>query len=223
MNNDSYDAVVFDMDGIIFDSEKEVLLSWLEVAEKHGIENFREPYLRCIGTTRARTEQILREAYGEDFPYDEYRAEQSAMFHRKNDGGRLPVKPGVREILAFLKAEGKKIGLASSTRRETVLAELRDAGILPFFDTVITGEAVSRSKPAPDIFLFACEALGVLPGRAFAIEDSYNGIKAAAAGGLRPVMVPDLLPANEEMRELSETILPSLSDVIEYFRRSENK
>ena len=219
MRCDSYDAVVFDMDGVIFDSEKEVLLSWLEIAEKHGIKNFREPYLRCIGTTRARTEQILREAYGDDFPYDAYRAEQSAMFHQKNDGGRLPVKPGVRELLAFLKSEGKKIGLASSTRRETVLAELRDAGLLELFDTVVTGEAVQNSKPAPDIFLFACEALGVSTSRTFAIEDSYNGIKSANAGGLRPIMVPDLLPANEEMQELSETILSSLFDVIEYLKQ----
>ena len=216
---ETYDAVVFDMDGIIFDSEREVLESWLAIAEKYGIKNFREPYLRCIGTTRARTKEILQEAFGADFPYDAYRAEQSALFHEKNDGGRLPLKPGVREILAFLKKQGKKIGLASSTRRETVFAELRDAGILPFFDAVITGEAVEKSKPAPDIFLFACRALGVLPARTFAIEDSYNGIKAAFAGGLRPIMVPDLLPATAETQAISETVLKSLLDVMEYLEK----
>ena len=220
MNRQSYDAVIFDMDGIIFDSEREVLESWLIIAEKYGIPNFREPYLRCIGTTRARTMEILKEAFGEDFPYDKYRAEQSALLHQKNDGGRLPLKPGVREILTFLKEQGKKIGLASSTRRETVFAELRDAGILPFFDAVITGESVKKSKPAPDIFLFACETLGVLPGRTFAIEDSYNGIKAASAGGLRPIMVPDLLPATEEMKALSETVLKSLFHVTEYLGKN---
>ncbi|MBQ4258486.1 MAG: HAD family phosphatase [Clostridia bacterium] len=215
----SYEAVVFDMDGVIFDSEREVLESWLMIADKYGIPNFREPYLRCIGTTRARTMEILKEAFGEDFSYDEYRAEQSALFHSKNDGGRLPVKPGVREILSYLRGEGKKIGLASSSRRETVLAELRDAGILPYFDEVITGEAVSRSKPAPDIFLHACGALGVPPENAFAIEDSYNGIRSACAAGLRALMVPDLLPATEEMRSLCEAVFESLSDVTGYLRK----
>ena len=107
------------------------------------------------------------------------------------------MKPGVMELLSYLKEKGKKIALASSTRRETVINQLRWAGIIDYFDVIICGDMVARSKPAPDIFLKACQELGVSPENTYAIEDSYNGIRAAHAGQLRPIMVPDLLEANE--------------------------
>lgn len=128
------------------------------------------------------------------------------------------MKPGVVELLTFLKEEGEKIALASSTRRQTVTNQLRDAGILDFFDQVICGDMVERSKPAPDIFLKACEELGVKPERAYAIEDSYNGIRAAHAGKLHPIMVPDLLPETAEMQEKAEVVLSSLLEVISYLK-----
>ena len=211
-----FDAVVFDMDGVIFDSERAVMDCWLTLAEKYGIKDLEGPYLACTGTTMARTREIMMEAYGKDFPYDTYAKEASRMYHERYDGGRLPMKPGVSEILDFLKNAGKKIALASSTRRQTVVNQLRDAGILDYFDEVISGDMVTRSKPEPDIFLLACEKIHVSPERAYAIEDSYHGIRAAKAGGLRPVMVPDLLPANEEMKEISEAVLPDLNEVTAY-------
>ena len=176
-----------------------------------------------------RTREIMLEIYGEDFPYDIYAKESSAIYHSRYDGGRLPMKPGVVELLTFLKEDGKKIlsgkiklsyaiALASSTRRQTVTNQLKDAGILNFFDNVICGDMVEHSKPAPDIFLKACAELGVAPERAYAIEDSYNGIRAAHAGHLLPIMVPDLLPANEEMQEKAEVVLPDLFEVIAYLR-----
>ena len=211
-----FDAVVFDMDGVIFDSERAVMNCWIALAEKYGIQDIEGPYLACTGTTMARTREIMMEAYGADFPYDIYAKEASRMYHERYDGGRLPMKPGVFVILDFLKHAGKKIALASSTRRQTVVSQLRDAEILDYFDEVTTGDMVTRSKPAPDIFLLACERIHVTPERAYAIEDSYNGIRAAKAGGLRPIMVPDLLPANEEMIEISEVVLPDLKDVTVY-------
>lgn len=211
-----FDAVVFDMDGVIFDSERAVMNCWLKLADKYGIENIEKPYLACTGTTVQKTKQIMLEAYGDDFPYDEYAKEASRMYHEKYDGGRLPMKSGVVEILDFLKNNGKKIALASSTRKETVINQLRDAKILDYFDEVITGDMVSKSKPEPDIFLLACEKTGVEPSRAYAIEDSYNGIRAAYRGGLKPIMVPDLLPANREMREMAEGVIESLDDVVIY-------
>lgn len=211
-----YDAVVFDMDGVIFDSERAVMNCWMVLADKYGIENIEEPYLACTGTTMAKTKEIMLGVYGVSFPYDTYAKEASLMYHEKYDGGRLPMKKGVVELLTFLKESGKKIALASSTRRQTVINQLRDANILAFFDAVICGDMVARSKPAPDIFLKACEELGVQPERAYAIEDSYNGIRAAQAGNLRPIMVPDLLPKNEEMETLAETILDNLLDVMNY-------
>jgi HAD superfamily hydrolase (TIGR01509 family) len=211
-----YKAVVFDMDGVIFDSERAVMQCWKEVASRHNIPDIEKAILACTGTTMVRTREIMLNLYGADFPYDEYARESSAIFHSRYDGGRLPMKPGVKELLTFLKKHDKKIALASSTRHQVVTDELRDAGVIEYFDRIICGDMVSRSKPAPDIFLKACEALNISPSDSYAIEDSYNGIRAAHAGGLHPIMVPDLLPADEEMQSLAEIVLPSLTSVMEY-------
>lgn len=209
-------AVVFDMDGVIFDSERAVMQCWKEVASRHNIPDIEKAILACTGTTMVRTREIMLNLYGADFPYDEYARESSAIFHSRYDGGRLPMKPGVKELLTFLKEHDKKIALASSTRQHVVTDELRDAGVIEYFDRIICGDMVSRSKPAPDIFLKACEELNISPSDSYAIEDSYNGIRAAHAGGLHPIMVPDLLPADEEMQSLAEIVLPSLTSVMEY-------
>lgn len=211
-----YKAVVFDMDGVIFDSERAVMQCWEEIASRHNIPNIEKAILACTGTTMVRTREIMLNLYGADFPYDEYARESSAIFHSRYDGGRLPMKPGVKELLTFLKEHDKKIALASSTRQQVVTDELRDAGVIEYFDRIICGDMVSRSKPAPDIFLKACEELNISPSDSYAIEDSYNGIRAAHAGGLHPIMVPDLLPADEEMQSLAEIVLPSLTSVMEY-------
>lgn len=211
-----YKAVVFDMDGVIFDSERAVMQCWKEVASRHNIPDIEKAILACTGTTMVRTREIMLNMYGADFPYDEYARESSAIFHSRYDGGRLPMKQGVKELLTFLKEHDKKIALASSTRQQVVTDELRDAGIIEYFDRIICGDMVSRSKPAPDIFLKACEELNISPSDSYAIEDSYNGIRAAHAGGLHPIMVPDLLPADEEMQSLAEIVLPSLTSVMEY-------
>lgn len=211
-----YKAVVFDMDGVIFDSERAVMQCWKEVASRHNIPDIEKAVLACTGTTMVRTREIMLNLYGADFPYDEYASESSVIFHSRYDGGRLPMKPGVKELLTFLKEHDKKIALASSTRQQVVTDELRDAGIIRYFDRIICGDMVSRSKPAPDIFLKACEELNISPSDSYAIEDSYNGIRAAHAGGLHPIMVPDLLPADEEMQSLAEIVLPNLTSVMEY-------
>ena len=212
----SFDAVVLDMDGVIFDSERAVLDVWKELAEKYGIDGIEAPLIACIGTTAAKTREIMLEAFGEDFPYDRYAREASFVYHERYDEGRLPLKPFVFELLEFLKHAGKTIALASSTRKEVVVKELGAAGILDYFDAVVTGDMAARSKPEPDIYLLALSAVGVSPERAYAVEDSYNGIRSAYRGGLRPIMVPDMVPADEEMRSLSEAVLPDLGAVLRY-------
>lgn len=211
-----YDAVVFDMDGVIFDSERAVMNCWLELVQKYDIKDIEGPFLSCTGTTKQKTKEIMLEAYGQDFPYDEFAKEASRMFHDKYDGGNLPMKPGVVELLTYLRSSKKKIALASSTRTESVMAELRDAGLLEYFDEIVCGDMVTKSKPDPEIFLLACQKLGVEPENAYAIEDSYNGIRAAFAGKLMPIMVPDLKAADEEMRQKTVAIKDSLLEVMNY-------
>ena len=212
----SIDTVIFDMDGVIFDSEILVLQCWREVAERHGIENVDAACHECLGTNSVVSKGIFLKHYGEDFPYDEYKAEMSALFHEQAAGGKLPMKPGVTGLLQTLKKNGRKVALASSTRKAVVEQELRDAGILPYFDRVICGDMVKRSKPEPDIYLEACRQIHVMPEQAYAIEDSYNGIRSAHAAGLHPIMVPDLAPVTGEMQELSDVILDSLTEAEKY-------
>lgn len=213
-----YKAVVFDMDGVIFDSERLVIECWKEVADKYGIADIERACEACLGVNATETRESFKRFYGQDFPYDEYKKEMSEMFHSRYDGGRLPTKVGVKELLQYLKEQGKKVGLASSTRKVVVVQELTDAGLIEYFDVVVGGDMVTRSKPQPDIFLKACEELGVKPEEAFAIEDSYNGIRAAFAGKLRPLMVPDLMPVTEEMQELAECVFETLLDVKEFLK-----
>ncbi len=214
-----YKAVVFDMDGVIFDSERAVIDCWKVVADKYGVQGIEEACQEVLGVNAAETKEKFLKRYGQDFPYDAYKSEMSKLFHDLYDGGRLPLKTGVAELLQYLKRSDVKVALASSTRSAVVRQELTDAGIIEYFQVIIGGDMVSRSKPQPDIFLKACEELGVASEEAFAIEDSYNGIRAAAAGKLRPLMVPDLMPPTEEMEALSEAIFETLLDVKDYLER----
>ncbi|MBR5666657.1 MAG: HAD family phosphatase [Lachnospiraceae bacterium] len=207
-------AVIFDMDGVIFDSERATYLCWKKVAEEHGLERMDEVYRKCIGVTVEVTRQICLDAYGEDFPYEEFAKEASVLYHERYDGGRLPVKEGTREILSYLKENGIPTAIASSTRQERVVSQLDEAGLLGFFNAVVGGESVSKSKPAPDIFLYAAEQLGIAPADCVVIEDSFNGIRAAHAAGMIPVMVPDMLEPDDEIRGKCETVCSSLRDVL---------
>lgn len=212
-------AVVFDMDGVIFDSEKLVVECWEETADKYGIIGVAETCKECLGLNRLAAKEKFLERYGQDFPYDTYKQEMSDLYHERAREGALCMKPGVVELLRFLKDNDIKIALASSTREAVVKWELTDAGIIDYFDVIVCGDMVRCSKPNPEIFLKACELLQVEPEAAFGIEDSYNGIRAAHAGGLRPIMVPDMAEPTDEMRELSEVVLSSLLDVMEYIRK----
>ncbi|MCD8153772.1 MAG: HAD-IA family hydrolase [Clostridiales bacterium] len=210
-------AVIFDMDGVIFDSETLVLETWREVARRHKIPDIESVCRKCLGLDRIVTKQIFLAHYGEDFPYDAYKAEMSALFHQRAGGGKLPQKPGIRELLTFLREKGIQTAVASSTRRDIVCPELRDGRLLDLFDAVICGDMVEKSKPEPDIFLRACRELKVKPEEAWVIEDSYNGIRAASAAGTRPMMIPDLAEPTPEMGELAACILPSLAEARDVF------
>lgn len=208
-------AVIFDMDGVIFDSERATYLCWKKVAEDHGLKRMDEVYRKCIGVTVEVTERICKEAYGQDFEYERFSKEASVLYHARYDGGRLPVKEGVCEILGYLKEQHIPVAIASSTREQRVTTQLQEAGLYEFFDAVVGGERVAKSKPAPDIFLFAAESLGVAPEDCVVIEDSFNGILAADAAGMIPVMVPDMLEPDETITGKCKAVCRTLTEVRE--------
>ena len=211
-----YKAVIFDMDGVIFDSERCVIECWKVIADKHDVKGIEPVLMKCLGVTYEEGKKIFLKHYGADFPYDERKKERSDLYHKRYDNGRLPLKTGIRELLIYLKENGYKVGVASSTREAIVSKQLVDAALRKYFDNLTCGDMLERSKPEPDIYLMACEKLGVKPEEAIAIEDSYNGIKSAYRAGMFPIMVPDLAEPNEEMKTLAGTILGSLVEVKEW-------
>ena len=210
-------VVLFDMDGVIFDTEHLAVRVWKKAAEELGIPDVEQVFYSCIGTTLVRTREILRAHYGEDFPQEQFDRCVRKHYFEHYDRFGLPVKTGAEETLAFLKGKNVPLAIASSTRSEMVRRELQDAGLLTYFDAVVGGDLVTHSKPHPEIFLRAAETLNAKPAEAFVIEDSYNGIRAAAAAGMHPLMVPDMLPPTEEIRSLAERIFPSLHEVRAFF------
>lgn len=209
-------AVIFDMDGVIFDTEHLALRLWSMAGQELGILGLESVFPSCIGTTAVRTEEILRAHYGPSFPMEDFNLCVRRHYHEHYDCFGLPVKPGVPELLSALSENRIPLALASSTRTETVRKELLDAGFLSYFDAVIGGDCVIHSKPNPEIFLHAAEALGVPASECYVIEDSFNGIRAAAAAGMHPLMVPDMLQPSAEILLLAERIFPSLYEVRSY-------
>ncbi len=214
---DKTNAVIFDMDGVIFDSERLVLECWETIGRKYNLEGMREAFLPCIGTNSERTKEIVLEYYGSDFPYEQFKKESSKYFHEVVEQNGLPLKKGVREILCFLQEKEVMLGLASSTRLAVVTQELVQAGLYDYFQVVMGGDQLKKSKPEPDIYLMTCEKMRITPEIVYAVEDSYNGIRAAYSAGMKPVMVPDMLPATDEMREKSIAVLDDLFAVRNFF------
>lgn len=210
-------AVIFDMDGIIFDSERFMVQCWLEVTKESKILHIKETCYACLGLNDRETKAKFLEIYGSDFPYDFYEMQMWQLFLNGAEKGKLKKKRGIEELLQYLKEQGVKIALATSTKKNTALRELEQAGLLSYFDQWICGDMVHKSKPDPEIYIKACECLEVSPKEAVAIEDSYNGIRSAHQAGVSVFMVPDMIGPNEEMKQLTSGIFPSLIEVKKYF------
>jgi HAD superfamily hydrolase (TIGR01509 family) len=144
------------------------------------------------------------------------------MFYERAEREGMPMKAGVVSLLDYLREKCFTIALASSTLTETVRKQLGAAGLLGYFQAVIGGDMVKMSKPAPDIFLAACERVGAAPAETYIIEDSYNGVRAAHAAGAKVIMVPDIVMPDDEMRSLADYIFPSLLEVQAFFRALTN-
>lgn len=212
-------AVIFDMDGVIIDSEWLVTDCWKIIGEKYGIADVEENCKRCLGLNKEAAREAFLAYYGQEFPYDSYKQEASALFHER-EKTELVLKPGVIELLEWLQNQNLRIGLATSTREAVAKAQLGKLGVLDYFEEVVCGDMLKKSKPEPDIYLMACDRLKVSPKEAYAIEDSYNGIRAAYNAGMRAIMVPDSVGPNEEMQEKSVVILENLSEVRKWMEKN---
>ena len=207
-------AVVFDMDGLLFDSESVYRDAMIATAADIGLEMPRELFLRLVGLPWAANVPMLMQHYGPSFDPEGFRREATRRFHVIADA-EICLKAGVVEILDELDVLGLPRAVATSSMHPTVQHHLGQHDLLDRFHALVAQGDYARGKPAPDPFLTAAERLGVDPADCLALEDSHNGVRAAHAAGMMTIMVPDLLDATEEMQTLCVRIARDLHEVRE--------
>lgn len=208
------EAVLFDMDGLMFDTERMYQKAWLQAGRQMGVPMEPEIVDRLRGRNREGCGRVCREAFGEGFDFDAMRTACRALMARWIEEDGLPVKPGLYELLAELERRGIPAVLATSTTRDSAWGHLQRAKVDRYFLGAVCGDEVSHSKPDPEVFLKAAALAGRDPARCMVLEDSPAGVRAGAAAGCFTVMVPDLTAPDEELKKLADEILPGLRDVI---------
>lgn len=210
------DAIIFDMDGVLIDSERISFKCYQEVFKDYTYEIGEKFYVKFIGRNVAGIKEVMQEEYGSDFPFDEiYKKKVKLAIEFTNKNG-VKIKPGVHELLDYLKKENYKIAVATSTRRQRALQLLEEAKIKEKVNFVVCGDEVENSKPDPEIFLKAAMGLGVEPGKCIVIEDSDAGITAAHAARMTGIHVPDMKQLEKETTKLAFKVCEGLDKVKEY-------
>jgi HAD superfamily hydrolase (TIGR01509 family) len=212
------EAVIFDMDGLMLDTEAPALRAWESAARALGREFDLELCRQMIGRNFRDCVALIRARHGPDYPVDELTSAWAADYDAIVAAEGISLKPGLDDILDLLDERGIATAVATSTRRERARAKLDSAGLLHRFAALVGGDEVARGKPAPDIFIAAAGRLGVAARDCIVLEDSEPGIIAAAAAGMTPVMVPDLHPPSAEVLLLEPLVLASLSAVAAHLR-----
>jgi HAD superfamily hydrolase (TIGR01509 family) len=207
-------AVIFDMDGLMLDTETLAREAWFNTMRTFGIDLTDAVYLQVLGTTGARTRQIFQEAYGADIPIDAMYDHKQQYIDDAIAQGRIAAKPGLVALLNHLDANGIPKAVGSSTVRALVMKKLEAAGVRDRFEVIVGGDEVQHGKPAPDIFLKCAELLNVPPANCLVLEDSDNGIRAAHAAGMQCIMVPDLKPPADDVRLLANAVVGSLDEAL---------
>jgi len=205
-------AVIFDKDGLLLDTETVVRQAMFDACTDLGHTMEDTLFLSLIGGDRTNTDERLRAHFGADFPLAVYR-ERCRVHFEHICREEVPVKPGARELLMFLKRRRIPAGVATSTNRARSEENLRRTGLSEFIDVLVTRDDVRFAKPHPECFLKAASLLGAAPAECLALEDSHHGIRAAHAAGMAAIMVPDMLRPTPEIEPLCAGIVETLGEV----------
>ncbi|MDD6212852.1 MAG: HAD family phosphatase [Clostridiales bacterium] len=196
--------IIFDMDGLIFDSERLFMQFLSQIMLDYGYHLTREQYCQTLGLSMNDVRTTMKEFFGEDYPCDEISAMARRRMNEYAFHHPLPVKPGIEALLRHLQLQGIACCVASSSPRETVSLYLETARLSSYFSFIIGGDDLLHSKPDPEIFLTCCRHFQTAPADAVVLEDSENGIKAALAGNIPVICIPDMKRPGEEL--LSRTL-----------------
>ena len=207
-----YRAVVFDLDGLMVDTERIALECWLESARAMGWEISRETCLALVGLGQRESRQALLDRMGGKFPLTEVSARGRERYLQRLRGEGVALKPGLVELLDWLAGREVPTAVATSTQHALAMEKLALAGLADRFGIVVCGDQVPRGKPAPDVYREAVTRIAVDPAQCIALEDSEIGLRAAHAAGLACIVVPDLMPPSAEFEPLAHAIVPTLRD-----------
>lgn len=212
-------AVIFDMDGLMIDTEIVNYQFFGRYFQTLGIQLSLDDYCICFtGKSIDYGLDSVRELYHLDFRNEDY-FEYFKDFRREWENQIVPLKPGLIELLEYLKTQDIKLAIATSSDRKRVQRLFQPYSVLNNFDAIVCGPDVKAGKPAPDIFLKACEKLSVAPIDALVLEDSETGIEASYRAKIPVICIPDLKQPDERHARMTSAILPSLREVIDEIRR----
>lgn len=216
-------AVIFDMDGVLFDTESLCMKAWDYAGEKLGIGPAGYMVLKTLGVNAQTAIGILKKEFGEDFNAEKFKKIGRDFSYDYFEKHGMPMKKGVTDILDYLTNKKYKIALASSTSTKSVMHHLNDTKIKDYFDVIVCGDQVERSKPEPDIYIKAAELLGLPPKACYAVEDSKNGLLSAHRAGCQVIMVPDLWQGDDETDSFILAKCSDLNEVIGVIHDTENE
>ena len=205
-------AIIFDKDGTLHDTEKVYMQAWKAAAEEFNVPDIENTVRDCTGTTIPWIAEYWAKKYP-DIPFEDYLPRRQHYYFGILEQG-VPVKEGAHEVLSYLKAQGYKVGMATSTPWDTVKDHLERTDMTGYFDTIVTGDMIEHGKPAPDIYLLAAQRLGVDSAECIGVEDSMSGVRSIHAAGMRAVMIPDMIQPTPEVEALVWKKLTEISQLI---------
>lgn len=208
-------AVIFDMDGLLLDTEKLLVRFWQEAAREAGFPMTREIALNIRSMHRSFAIPYLKSVLGENFDYLKIRSRRMELMSAHLAKYGLELKKGAKELLTYLNENKIPAAVATATDYERAEKYLKETGIFGYFDKIICATMVKVGKPQPDIYIYAASELGLEPSECAALEDSPNGVKSAAAAGCKTIMVPDLTEPDEELSRIIAAKANSLDEVID--------
>ena len=212
-------GVIFDMDGLMTDTERLYIDLWCQILREQGMEERREVVTRCIGMDHSKMRAYIKDTLGEEFDYLSVLGEVGKRSERYCQEHGIPVKPGLYELLDALDAQKIPYAVATSSRGEGARSKLQKIGVLSRLRGLVTGDMVEKGKPDPEIFIRAAQTLQLPPGKCLVLEDSPHGILAAHQAGCLPMMIPDLWQPDSEVKSMLYALGSSLLDVIPVLRQ----